>query len=122
MKISVYQDRYNALKTWKVEIKGDAYHLSQMINGEQFGESVKMTKNQIKEIGVFGFVLLTSQTKAKFAFSTPNMNSTQVILAWDYQDAKKKAREYLNVKRLPSNYHLSRIYGKTSDVLSVDIE
>ena len=122
MKISVYQDRYNAIKTWEVEINGDVYYLSQMINGKQFGESVKMTKNQIKEIGVFDFVLLTSQSKTKFVFSTPKMSSTKVILAWNYQDAKKKAREYLNVKRLPNDFHLSQIYGKISEVMSVDIK
>ena len=73
-----------------------------------------------KEYGFFAFSTL-SMLVILFTVHFSNVMS-KVILAWDYQDAKKKARDYLNVKRLPNDYRLSQIYGKIAEVMSVDIK
>lgn len=124
MNATIYQDRYNSLKTWKVEIKNKAYYVSQFINGEQFGKRVKMTKEQIEEIGIFGFEVLKviEPVKTKFTFSTSRMTETKTILAIDFQDAKRLAREYLNVKRLPNDYYLSSVSSNIEHLLTVDIK
>lgn len=124
MKTAIYQDRYNTVKTWKVEIKNKTYYLSQFINGEQFGKRVKMAQEQIAEIGIFGFELLSAiePKKVKFTFSTPNMDQFKVILAVDFEDAKRLARSFLNVKRLPKEYHLSYISSNIAHLFTVDVQ
>lgn len=59
VKTAIYQDKYNKLKTWKVEYKNKAYYLSQYIGEQLQGKAVRMTKAQISEIGIFSFELLT---------------------------------------------------------------
>ena len=59
VKTAIYQDKYNKLKTWKVEYKNKAYYLSQYIGEQLQGKAVRMTKAQIAEIGIFTFELLT---------------------------------------------------------------
>lgn len=124
MKTTIYQDRYNSIKTWKVEIKNKACYVSQFINDEQFGKRVKMTKEQIAEIGIFCFEVLkvTEPKKVKFTFSTSKVESQKTILAIDFEDAKRLAREYLNLKRLPNDYHLSSVSSNISHLLTADIQ
>lgn len=124
MKTAIYQDRYNAIKTWKVEIKNKTCYLTQFINGEQFGRRVKMTKDQIVEIGIFGFELLSvvEPKKVKFTFGTSKMTSAKTILAEDFADAKRLARSFLNVKRLPNDYYLSRLSSNIEHLFVVDIK
>lgn len=124
MKTAIYQDRYNTVKTWKVDSKNKTCYLSQFINGEQFGKRVKMTQKQVSDIGIFGFEVLSTiePKKVKFAFSTPKMTSQKTILAVDFEDAKRLARSFLNVKRLPNNYYLSSISSNIAHLLTVDIQ
>lgn len=124
MNTTIYQDRYNTTKTWKVEIKNKTCYLSQFINGEQFGKRVKMTQEQITEIGIFSFEVLSivEQKKVKFTFSTSRMAQAKTILAYDFQDAKRLARLFLNVKRLPNDYHLSSVSSTIAHLLTVDVQ
>lgn len=124
MKTATYQDRYNTAKTWKVETNKNTCHLTQYINGEQLGKRVKMTREQIAEIGVFGFEVLTviEPQKIKFIFSTSRMNKAKIILAVDFADAKRLARDYLNVKRLPNDYSLSTVSFNIEHLFTVDIK
>lgn len=124
MKTTIYQDRYNTVKTWKVETNNKVCYLSQFINGEQFGKRVRMTREQIVEIGVFGFEVLSviEPQKTKFTFSTTRMSKPKTILAIDFSDAKRLAREYLNVKRLPNDYFLSRISSNIENLFYADIK
>ena len=124
MTTAIYQDRYNVAKTWKVETNKNTCYLSQYINGEQIGKRVKMTKEQIAEIGIFGFEVLKviEPYKTKFTFSTSRMSQSKTILAIDFEDAKRLAREYLNVKRLPNDWHLSSISSHIGHLFTVDIQ
>lgn len=124
MKTATYQDRYNAAKTWKVETNKNTCYLSQFINGEQFGKRVKMTQAQIAEIGIFGFEVLSTvePKKSKYTFSTPKMTSAKTILAYDFEDAKRLARLFLNVKRLPSDYCLSSLSDNIAHLFAVDVQ
>ena len=124
MKTATYRDRYNTTKTWKVETNKNTCYLSQYINGEQFGKRVKMTREQIAEIGIFGFEVLSTvePKKVKFTFSTSRMAQAKTILAYDFEDAKRLARSFLNVKRLPNEYHLSGISSNIAHLLTVDIK
>lgn len=124
MKIATYQDCYNTAKTWKVETNKKACFLSQYINGEQFGKRVKMTQEQIAEIGIFGFKVLSviEPQKTKYTFNTSKMNDSKIILAFNIEDAKRLAREYLNVKRLPNDYCLSRISSNIEHLFNADIK
>lgn len=124
MKTAIYKDRYNTAKTWKVETNKNACYLSQFINGEQLGKRVKMTREQIAEIGIFGFKVLSiiEPKKSKFTFSTPSMTETKTILAIDFDDAKRLARDYLNVKRLPNDHYLSSISDNIQHLFDVDIK
>lgn len=124
MKTTTYQDRYNTAKTWKVETNKNTCYLSQYINGEQFGKRVKMTKEQIAEIGIFSFEVLSviEPQKTKFTFSTSRMTEAKTILAIDFADAKRLAREYLNIKRLPKDYCLSSLSDNIAHLFSVDIK
>lgn len=124
MNTAIYQDKYNTAKTWKVETNKKACFLSQFINGEQFGKRVKMTKEQIADIGVFGFEVLSviEPQKTKFTFSTSRMTAPKTILAIDFDDAKRLARDYLNVKRLPNDYCLSSISSNIAHLFNADIK
>ena len=124
MKTSVYQDQYNTVKTWKIEQKNKAFYVSQFISGEQFGKTVKMTHAQIAEIGIFNFKLLSviEAQKTKFTFITGRMQQAKTILAFNFEDAKRLAREYLNVKRLPNDYCLNRISRNIEYLFNVDIK
>lgn len=124
MNTAIYQDRYNTVKTWKVETNNKAFYLSQFVNGEQFGKRVKMTQEQIAEIGVFGFEVLSVITpqKTKYTFSTSRMSQPKTILAIDFEDAKRLAREYLNVKRLPNDCCLSSISSNIEHLFDADIK
>lgn len=124
MNTTIYQDQYNARKTWKVETNKKACFLTQFINGEQFGKRVKMTQEQIADIGVFGFEVLNviEPQKTKFTFSTSRMNTSKTILAIDFEDAKRLARDYLNVKRLPNDYCLSTISSNIEHLFNADIK
>lgn len=121
---TTYQDSYNTAKIWKVETNKNTCFLSQFINGEQFGKRVKMTKEQVAEIGIFGFEVLSvvEPKKVKFTFSTSKMTETKTILAADFEDAKRLARDYLNVKRLPSDYCISHISSNIQHLFDADIK
>ena len=124
MNTAIYQDRYNTAKSWKVETNKKVCYLTQFINGEQFGKRVKMTKEQIAEIGVFGFEVLSiiEPQKTKFTFITSRMSKPKTILAVDFDDAKRLAREYLNAKRLPNDYCLCRIASNIEHLFNADIK
>lgn len=124
MKTAIYQDRYNTIKTWKVETHKNTYYLSQLINGEQFGKRVKMTHEQIAEIGIFGFKILSiiEPQKTKFTFSTSRISEPKTILAIDFEEAKRLARDYLNVERLPNDYCLSSISSNIQHLFEADIK
>ena len=50
----LYQDAYNAKKTWLVCYMSNAMYLKQFIDGVQVA-SGRTTKKHIKEIGIFNF-------------------------------------------------------------------
>lgn len=52
---TMYQDKYNPLKTWEVCYMRGAMYLKQYIQGVQFGRGVRCTKAYIRSVGIFDF-------------------------------------------------------------------
>lgn len=94
-KTAIYQDKYNTLKTWKVEYKNKAYYLSQYIGEQLQGKAVRMTKAQISEIGIFSFELLTEVLNNVVSFvSVEIQNKLQALESDVYWNGEATLLDY----------------------------
>lgn len=50
-----YQDPFNSKKKWEIVILKGGYYLRQYICGKQFGRGVRITKRQLKDLGIWEY-------------------------------------------------------------------
>ena len=56
---TIYQDKYNLNKTWKVTSMSHGFYLKQFICKKQFGRGLKTSREYIQSIGILDMKILT---------------------------------------------------------------
>ncbi|MBR6983901.1 MAG: hypothetical protein IKH75_10330 [Ruminococcus sp.] len=65
MIVTLYQDKYNPQKTWKVTSNSHGFYLRQFICGKQFGRGLKTSREYLKSIGILDMKVITRWEEPK---------------------------------------------------------